>query len=135
MRTSRVTAAALPLALLLAVELATASGFASATAAPETTRVLSWGDQRDGTYKNPVLKADYSAPDVIRVGNDFYLIASWTTSAIATGPQAPGSRSLRQRGRLGLDVPGPLPRLESALASDQGKDDPLKLDHQPNLLG
>lgn len=33
-------------------------------------------DQGDGTYKNPVLFADYSDPDVIRVGDDFYLTAS-----------------------------------------------------------
>lgn len=37
---------------------------------------LDWGDQGNGTYKNPVLKADYSDPDVIRVGSDFYLIGS-----------------------------------------------------------
>jgi beta-xylosidase len=29
-----------------------------------------------GTYRNPILYADYSDPDVVRVGNDFYLIAS-----------------------------------------------------------
>jgi Beta-xylosidase len=39
-------------------------------------RVLSWGDQGDGSYRNPILKADYSDPDVIRVGDDFYLVAS-----------------------------------------------------------
>lgn len=33
-------------------------------------------DQGDGTYKNPVLYADYSDPDVIRVGDDFYMTAS-----------------------------------------------------------
>ena len=33
-------------------------------------------DNRDGTYRNPILNADYSDPDVIRVGNDFYLVAS-----------------------------------------------------------
>jgi beta-xylosidase len=33
-------------------------------------------DQGDGTYKNPVLHADYSDPDVIRVGDNYYLIAS-----------------------------------------------------------
>ena len=37
---------------------------------------LAWGDQGDGTYRNPVLPADYSDPDVIRVGDDFYLVAS-----------------------------------------------------------
>lgn len=33
-------------------------------------------DNGDGTYKNPILHADYSDPDVIRVGNDYYMIAS-----------------------------------------------------------
>ncbi|MCF2447661.1 glycoside hydrolase 43 family protein [Dyadobacter sp. CY345] len=33
-------------------------------------------DQGDGTYKNPVLHADYSDPDVCRVGDDFYMTAS-----------------------------------------------------------
>jgi beta-xylosidase len=33
-------------------------------------------DNGDGTYRNPVLYADYSDPDVIRVGEDFYLTAS-----------------------------------------------------------
>jgi beta-xylosidase len=42
----------------------------------ENKRILSWGDQGDGTYKNPILKADYSDPDILRHGDDFYLIAS-----------------------------------------------------------
>ncbi|WP_373232967.1 glycoside hydrolase 43 family protein [Cohnella sp.] len=33
-------------------------------------------DQGDGTFINPVLHADYSDPDIIRVGNDFYMTAS-----------------------------------------------------------
>src|SRR5436190_15318878 len=33
-------------------------------------------DNRDGTYHNPILHADYSDPDVIRVGDDYYLVAS-----------------------------------------------------------
>ncbi len=42
---------------------------------PEPSKV--WApDNGDGTYKNPVLFADYSDPDVIRVGSDFYLVAS-----------------------------------------------------------
>ena len=28
------------------------------------------------TYRNPILFADYSDPDMIRVGRDYYLIAS-----------------------------------------------------------
>ncbi|MFW6043514.1 MAG: family 43 glycosylhydrolase [Marinilabiliaceae bacterium] len=30
----------------------------------------------DDTYKNPVIFADYSDPDVIREGDDFYMVAS-----------------------------------------------------------
>lgn len=33
-------------------------------------------DLGDGTYRNPVLNADWSDPDVIRVGDDYYLTAS-----------------------------------------------------------
>lgn len=33
-------------------------------------------DQGNGRYKNPVLHADYSDPDAIRVGEDYYLVAS-----------------------------------------------------------
>jgi beta-xylosidase len=33
-------------------------------------------DQGDGTYENPVLNADYSDPDAIRVGDKFYLVSS-----------------------------------------------------------
>ena len=37
----------------------------------------SWvSDNGDGTYTNPVLYADYSDPDVIRVGDEYYLTAS-----------------------------------------------------------
>lgn len=40
------------------------------------SQIVAWGDQGDGTSRNPVLFADFSDPDVIRVGDDFYLIAS-----------------------------------------------------------
>lgn len=33
-------------------------------------------DNGDGTYKNPIINADYSDPDAIRVGDDFYMISS-----------------------------------------------------------
>jgi len=33
-------------------------------------------DQGDGTYINPIIHADYSDPDVVRVGEDFYMTAS-----------------------------------------------------------
>lgn len=42
----------------------------------------SWiSDNGDGTYKNPILHADYSDPDVIRVDSDYYMVTSsfnWT---------------------------------------------------------
>ena len=38
-------------------------------------------DNHNGTYKNPVIYADYSDPDAIRVGDDFYLTASSFNSA------------------------------------------------------
>ena len=48
---------------------------ASVTAQPSVSKV--WvADNRDGTYRNPILHADYSDPDVTRVGDDFYLVAS-----------------------------------------------------------
>lgn len=33
-------------------------------------------DNGDGTYENPILYADYSDPDIIRVGDDFFMTAS-----------------------------------------------------------
>lgn len=33
-------------------------------------------DNGNGTYKNPVINADYSDPDAIRVGDDYYMISS-----------------------------------------------------------
>jgi hypothetical protein len=38
-------------------------------------------DQGNGTYRNPVLFGDYSDPDVIRVGADYYLVSSSFGSA------------------------------------------------------
>ncbi|GAB2560170.1 glycoside hydrolase family 43 protein [Gracilibacillus alcaliphilus] len=35
-----------------------------------------WGDLGDGTYNNPILPSDYSDPDIIRVGHDYFLITS-----------------------------------------------------------
>ncbi|HEX3083021.1 MAG TPA: glycoside hydrolase 43 family protein [Pyrinomonadaceae bacterium] len=33
-------------------------------------------DNGDGTYRNPIIHADYSDPDAIRVNDDYYLVAS-----------------------------------------------------------
>ncbi|MFO1514265.1 MAG: glycoside hydrolase 43 family protein [Verrucomicrobiota bacterium] len=49
---------------------------ASPTPAP-TSYPYPWlADGGDGTYRNPILYTDYSDPDAIRVGDDFYLTAS-----------------------------------------------------------
>ena len=42
---------------------------------PSVSRV--WvPDNGDGTYTNPVIHADYSDPDAVRVGDDYYMISS-----------------------------------------------------------
>ncbi len=53
--------------LALAVAVSGVAGMAGAANGPATA-------QRD--YRNPVLFADYSDPDVIRVGRDYYLVSS-----------------------------------------------------------
>ena len=51
------------------------ANFSFAQKANEISKV--WvADNGDGTYTNPVLYADYSDPDVVRVGDDYYLVAS-----------------------------------------------------------
>lgn len=55
------------------------SCFGVITAANSQTSSISktWvPDKGNGMYKNPVLNADYSDPDAIRVGEDYYLVAS-----------------------------------------------------------
>ncbi len=38
--------------------------------------VPAWGDLGDGTFANPVLNADYSDPDIVRIGDRYYLTCS-----------------------------------------------------------
>jgi beta-xylosidase len=38
--------------------------------------ILWKADLENGMYKNPILHTDYSDPDVIRVGDTFYMTAS-----------------------------------------------------------
>ena len=48
---------------------------AALTAVPAHAQV--WrSDQGDGTYRNPILYADYPDPDIIRVGGDFYFVTT-----------------------------------------------------------
>lgn len=44
---------------------------------PEKTDLNAWiPDLGNGTFKNPIIYADYSDPDIIRVGKDFFMVAS-----------------------------------------------------------
>jgi beta-xylosidase len=68
----------LALTILIAQSSLPAGGNAArkkASSTPNVSRV--WvADNKDGTYKNPILYADYSDPDAVRVGGDFYMTAS-----------------------------------------------------------
>ncbi|PBC64581.1 glycoside hydrolase [Streptomyces sp. Tue6028] len=65
-------------------------------------------DLGDGTYRNPVLDADWSDPDILRVGDDFYLTAS-------SFGRAPGLPLLHSRDLVNWTLVGhALPRLEPA---------------------
>lgn len=65
--------ARLPITLLL---LSTLVLPAADDAVPAWGNWTRWGDQGDGSYRNPVLPGDYSDPDCIRVGADYYAISS-----------------------------------------------------------
>lgn len=46
------------------------------TAAQAQHPSQTWNPDKGSHYVNPVLNADYSDPDVCRVGNDFYMTSS-----------------------------------------------------------
>ena len=56
-------------------------------------------DLGNGTYKNPVLYADYSDPDVVRVGADYYLTSSSFNAA-------PGLQILHSRDLVNWTIVG-----------------------------
>lgn len=56
-------------------------------------------DQGDGTYRNPVLFADYPDPDIIRVGDDFYF-------ASTTFANVPGITILHSRDLVNWQIAG-----------------------------
>ena len=62
--------------IVAAVMLLTALSASAMRPWNQGTKHWDWGDQGDGTYKNPVLNADFSDPDVIRVGRKYYMVAS-----------------------------------------------------------
>ena len=63
--------------LLFTVILSIAFSGLNAQALRNPLKDAAWvPDLGNGYYKNPIIYADYSDPDVIRVGNNFYLVAS-----------------------------------------------------------
>jgi beta-xylosidase len=71
-----------PSGFLSVLNLSCLIGIGSFTVPAQTTVSKVWvADNRDGTYQNPILHADYSDPDAVRVGDDFYMTASSFNSA------------------------------------------------------
>jgi beta-xylosidase len=78
------TAAIIAAALVVTLAAQTPTGLpraavasAEAGARADAAAKASWvPDRGDGTYTNPIIYADYSDPDVIRVGRDYYMVAS-----------------------------------------------------------
>jgi beta-xylosidase len=62
-----------------------------------------WGDQGDGTFRNPILAGDYSDPDPIRVGEDYYMVTS--TFAGSPGVTVLHSRDLVNWKHIGAAIP------------------------------
>ncbi len=58
--------------LFVAMLLTIPPGFASVM----SSEIGSWGDQGDGTYKNPVLNADFPDSDVVEHEGTYYMISS-----------------------------------------------------------
>lgn len=58
-----------------------------------------WGDQNDGTYCNPVIPADYSDLDCIRVGDDYYAMSS-------TMQFSPGMTILHSKDLVNWEIAG-----------------------------
>ena len=48
----------------------------SATPFTEQPTAGEWGDRSDGSFANPILPADFSDLDAIRVGSSYYAISS-----------------------------------------------------------
>ncbi|MHA6720999.1 glycoside hydrolase family 43 protein [Sphingomonas sp. RS6] len=53
-----------------------AAALALAVGCPAAQAQVWRADQGDGTYRNPLLYADYPDPDIIRVGDDYYFVST-----------------------------------------------------------
>ncbi|AVM53656.1 beta-xylosidase [Bacteroides zoogleoformans] len=75
-------------------------------------------DLGNGKYKNPVLYADYSDPDVCRVGDDFYMTSS--SFNCLPGLQILHSKDLVNWKIIGAAVPYALPPIEATERPQHG---------------
>ena len=62
--------------LLLTLALAGCSGREAVVCNLETPRLGSWGDQGDGTFRNPILNSNFPDSDVEQLGDKWYMISS-----------------------------------------------------------
>src|SRR5687768_3010793 len=65
------------LVTLVALALGSRAQTSSSNSQPGGSVSKVWvADNGDGTFKNPIIHADFSDPDAVRVGEDFYMTAS-----------------------------------------------------------
>ena len=94
--------------LVLVLVACTAHTVREVTPPAESVSRVWVSDNGDGTYTNPVLHADYSDPDAIRVGDDFYMTASSFTCV--PGLPVLHSRDLVNWKIIGHALPCQVPR-------------------------
>jgi beta-xylosidase len=79
--------------------IATTAAVAAEQATISQKAELRWGDQGDGTYRNPILNADYPDVDIEKVGNIYYMITS-------TNHYAPGMTLLESKDLVNWTIIG-----------------------------
>lgn len=91
----------------------------SATAQKNYVSEVWVADQENGTYRNPILYADYSDPDACRVGNDYYMTSS--SFGCLPGLQILHSKDLVNWTIIGAALPNGIPPLEIPERPAHGK--------------
>lgn len=62
--------------LLLSLTVAACTGQQAVLQELSTPRIGSWGDQGDGTFRNPILNSNYPDSDIEKFGDKWYMISS-----------------------------------------------------------
>lgn len=75
-------------------------------------------DKGNGTYRNPILYADYSDPDACRVGEDYYMTSS--SFGCLPGLQILHSKDLVNWAIIGAAIPYSLPPVETPERPEHG---------------